>query len=112
MARRGRKRQLDAESLYWQLISSGVGTVAACKEVGYRPQDGVPVARQLLGNDLVHADSDALQQLPHRLRHPRSLSSPSPDRNRRVSGRNPGGVCRQASKALVACAVEAGETRA
>jgi hypothetical protein len=34
MARRGRKRQLDAESLYWQLILSGVGTVAACKEVG------------------------------------------------------------------------------
>jgi hypothetical protein len=27
MARRGRKRQLDAESLYWQLILSGMGTV-------------------------------------------------------------------------------------
>ncbi len=27
MARRGRKRQLDAESLYWQLILSGVGGV-------------------------------------------------------------------------------------
>jgi IS30 family transposase len=40
MARRGRKRQLDAESLYWQLILSGVGTVAACREVGIGRKTG------------------------------------------------------------------------
>ena len=40
MARRGRKRQLDAESLYWQLILSGLGTVAACKEVGIGRKTG------------------------------------------------------------------------
>jgi transposase, IS30 family len=40
MARRGRKRQLDAESLYWQLILSGMGTVAACKEVGIGRKTG------------------------------------------------------------------------
>jgi hypothetical protein len=40
MARRGRKRQLDAESLYWQLILSGIGTVAACKEVGIGRKTG------------------------------------------------------------------------
>jgi hypothetical protein len=34
MARRGRKRRLDAESRYWQMILSGVGTVEACREVG------------------------------------------------------------------------------
>jgi hypothetical protein len=40
MARRGRKRQLDAESLYWQLILSGVGTVAACREAGIGRKTG------------------------------------------------------------------------
>jgi transposase, IS30 family len=40
MARRGRKRQLEAESLYWQLVLSGVGTVAACKEVGIGRKTG------------------------------------------------------------------------
>jgi hypothetical protein len=40
MARRGRKRQLDVGSLYWQLILSGVGTVAACKEAGIGRKTG------------------------------------------------------------------------
>ena len=40
MARRGRKRRLDAESLYWQLIISGVGTVQACQEVGIGRKTG------------------------------------------------------------------------
>jgi IS30 family transposase len=40
MARRGRKRRLDAESLYWQLILSGVGTVEACHEVGIGRKTG------------------------------------------------------------------------
>jgi transposase, IS30 family len=40
MARRGRKRRLDAESLYWQLIASGVGTVEACREVGIGRKTG------------------------------------------------------------------------
>jgi hypothetical protein len=34
MARRGRKRQLDVESRYCQLLLSGVGTVEACRQVG------------------------------------------------------------------------------
>jgi hypothetical protein len=37
MARRGRKRQLDVESGYWQLLLSGVGTVEACRLVGVDP---------------------------------------------------------------------------
>ena len=54
MARRGRKRQLEVESRYWQLLLSGVGTVAACEQVGitrktgYRwraENGGVPPAR-------------------------------------------------------------------
>jgi hypothetical protein len=40
MARRGRKRQLHVESLYWQLILSGVGTVVACKEAGIGRKTG------------------------------------------------------------------------
>jgi len=40
MARRGRKRQLEAESLYWQLILSGIGTVEACREVGIGRKTG------------------------------------------------------------------------
>ena len=42
MARRGRKRQLELESPYWQLILSGAGMVEAYREVwigrktGYR----------------------------------------------------------------------------
>jgi transposase, IS30 family len=38
--RRGRKRRLDAETLYWQLILSGVGTVQACQEVGIGRKTG------------------------------------------------------------------------
>ncbi len=34
MAIRGRKRRLELESEYWQLIQSGVGTVEACKQLG------------------------------------------------------------------------------
>jgi transposase, IS30 family len=54
MARRGRKRRLDAETLYWQLVLSGVGTVEAClaagigRKTGYRwraEHGGVPPAR-------------------------------------------------------------------
>jgi transposase, IS30 family len=40
MTRRGRKRQLDAGSLYWQLILSGVGTAEACREVGIGRKTG------------------------------------------------------------------------
>jgi IS30 family transposase len=54
MARRGRKRRLDTETLYWQLIQSGTGTVEACKiagigrKTGYRwraENGGLPPAR-------------------------------------------------------------------
>ena len=34
MGRRGRKRQLEVEAEYWQLLKAGVGTVAACRLVG------------------------------------------------------------------------------
>jgi transposase, IS30 family len=30
MGRRRRKRQLDVESRYWELLRSGIGTVEAC----------------------------------------------------------------------------------
>jgi transposase, IS30 family len=40
MARRGRKRRLEAESLYWELIISGVGTVQACQEAGIGRKTG------------------------------------------------------------------------
>ncbi len=40
MARRGRKRQLDAETLYWKLLQSGVGTVEARKIVGIGRKTG------------------------------------------------------------------------
>jgi transposase, IS30 family len=40
MARRGRKRRLETESLYWQLIVSGVGTVQACQEAGIGRKTG------------------------------------------------------------------------
>lgn len=40
MARRGRKRQLDVESRYWQLLLAGVGTVEACQLVGIGRKTG------------------------------------------------------------------------
>ena len=40
MTRRGRKRQLDIESEYWQLLDSGVGTVEACRLVGITRKTG------------------------------------------------------------------------
>lgn len=54
MARRGRKRRLDVETLYWEMILAGVGTVEACKilgigrKTGYRwraEHGGVPPVR-------------------------------------------------------------------
>jgi transposase, IS30 family len=59
MGRRGRKRQLDVESRYWQLVLSGVGTVEACRMVGigrktgYRwraENGGLPPARVASGD--------------------------------------------------------------
>ncbi len=40
MGRRGRKRQLELETDYWRLLLSGVGTVAACREVGITRKTG------------------------------------------------------------------------
>jgi DNA-binding transcriptional ArsR family regulator len=40
MGRRGRKRQLDVESRYWQLVLSGLGTVEACRAVGITRKTG------------------------------------------------------------------------
>ncbi|MFC6020678.1 IS30 family transposase [Plantactinospora solaniradicis] len=40
MGRRGRKRQLDVEARYWQLLLSGIGTVQACRMVGITRKTG------------------------------------------------------------------------
>lgn len=40
MARRGRKRQLEVEARYWELLASGVGTVAACRGAGITRKTG------------------------------------------------------------------------
>jgi IS30 family transposase len=40
MARRGKKRQLEVEARYWQLLASGVGTVEACRRVGITRKTG------------------------------------------------------------------------
>jgi hypothetical protein len=40
MARRGRNRRRETETLYWQLVSSGVGTVRACQEAGIGRKTG------------------------------------------------------------------------
>ena len=40
MARRGKKRQLEVEARYWQLLQSGVGTVEACRQVGITRKTG------------------------------------------------------------------------
>ncbi|WP_433307517.1 IS30 family transposase [Actinoplanes sp. CA-030573] len=40
MGRRGRKRQLDVEARYWQLLLSGIGTVQACRLVGITRKTG------------------------------------------------------------------------
>jgi len=54
MGRRGRKRQLDVEARYWQLLLAGIGTVQACRLVwitrktDYRwraENGGIPPAR-------------------------------------------------------------------
>jgi hypothetical protein len=36
----GRKRQLEVEDAYWQLILAGVGTVEACRQVGITRKTG------------------------------------------------------------------------
>lgn len=38
--RRGRKRQLEVEARYWQLLQSGMGTVEACRRVGITRKPG------------------------------------------------------------------------
>ena len=40
MGRRGKKRQLDVEARYWELLASGMGTVAACRQVGITRKTG------------------------------------------------------------------------
>jgi transposase, IS30 family len=40
MGRRGRKRQLEIEARYWQLLGDGVGTVEACRRVGITRKTG------------------------------------------------------------------------
>jgi IS30 family transposase len=54
LGRRGRKRQLDVEARYWQLLLAGTGTVEACRligitrKTGYRwraENGGIPPAR-------------------------------------------------------------------
>ena len=40
MSKRGRKRDLNREIRYWELIASGVGTVEACRRVGVTRKTG------------------------------------------------------------------------
>ena len=40
MARRGRKRRLGLEDEYWKSIADGVGTAAACKQLGIGRKTG------------------------------------------------------------------------
>jgi len=40
MARRGKKRQLEVEARYWQLLAAGIGTVEACRRVGITRKTG------------------------------------------------------------------------
>lgn len=40
MGRRGRKRQLEVEARYWELLAMGIGTVAACRAVGITRKTG------------------------------------------------------------------------
>ena len=40
MARRGRKRRLELEAAYWELLQSGVGAIAACAAVGIGRKTG------------------------------------------------------------------------
>jgi hypothetical protein len=40
MARRSRKRVVEREALYWQLLASGAGTVEACRQVGIGRKTG------------------------------------------------------------------------
>ena len=49
MARRGRKRDLEKERLYWDLLASGVGTVAACRQVGIGRRTGLRWRREMGG---------------------------------------------------------------
>jgi len=41
MGRTGRKRRVDLEDEYWQLILAGIGTVEACRRVG---MDGLAIS--------------------------------------------------------------------
>jgi len=40
VGRRGKKRQLEVEARYWAALAAGVGTVAACREVGITRKTG------------------------------------------------------------------------
>lgn len=46
MARRGRKRNLEKERLYWDLLASGLGTVEACRQVGIGRRTGLRWRRE------------------------------------------------------------------
>jgi len=46
MARRGRKRNLEKERLYWDLLASGLGTVQACRQVGIGRRTGLRWRRE------------------------------------------------------------------
>jgi len=46
MARRGRKRNLERERLYWDLLASGLDTVEACRQVGIGRRTGLRWRRE------------------------------------------------------------------
>ena len=45
MGRRGKKRQLEVEARYWQLLESGVGIVEACRRVAMLGREPVALGR-------------------------------------------------------------------
>src|SRR5450759_2208665 len=45
-ARRGRKRNLERERLYWDLLAWGLGTVQACRQVGIGSRTGLRWRRE------------------------------------------------------------------
>jgi len=63
MARRGRKRNLEKERLYWDLLASGSGTVEACREVGIGRRTGLRWRRE---NGGFRRDVGATTSVPSR----------------------------------------------
>ena len=58
MGTRGRKRRLDLEGEYWRLLSAGMGTVEACKEIGVGRKTGFRWRQENGGLPPSHVNED------------------------------------------------------